>query len=189
MSHGQGFKALHRSSVRCLFTAHHLPAYRRLAVTHPLRLLYREHAMTFILSSTPRFLPYRFWIFSRPGSRLRVDDEELDTPIPDSLLGIHNAYVYMAAHSLDRSGVRRSCGTCVTYGASPRNLINFAHELSVHAGMVNEEMNELLPQDFTKLLHNADKAADSSHSLVSTEPPSTNRTSPERKIVSTYVPE
>ncbi|KAF9648168.1 hypothetical protein BDM02DRAFT_2341770 [Thelephora ganbajun] len=40
-------------SVRCLIAARHLPAYRRLAVIPPLHILCREHAMNFILSSTP----------------------------------------------------------------------------------------------------------------------------------------
>ena len=40
-------------SVRCLIAARHLPADRRLAVIPPLHLLCREHAMNFILSSTP----------------------------------------------------------------------------------------------------------------------------------------
>ena len=41
------------TSVRCLIAARHLPAYRRLAVIPPLHILCREHAMNFILSSTP----------------------------------------------------------------------------------------------------------------------------------------
>lgn len=40
-------------SVRCLIAARHLPSRRRLAVIPPLHLLCREHAMSFILSSTP----------------------------------------------------------------------------------------------------------------------------------------
>ena len=40
-------------SVRCLIAARHLPQRRRLAVIPPLHLLCREHAMSFILSSTP----------------------------------------------------------------------------------------------------------------------------------------
>ena len=39
-------------SVRCLIAARHLPAHRRLTVIPPLHLC-REHAMSFILSSTP----------------------------------------------------------------------------------------------------------------------------------------
>ena len=73
------------------------------------------------------------------------------------------------------------------YDASPRNLINFAHGPSIYGRIINEEMNEPSPQDFTKLLQDADKAGDSSHLLVSTEPSSTDRTSPEKKIVSTCV--
>jgi hypothetical protein len=41
------------SSVRCLIAARHLPAYRRPTVIPPLHVLCREHAMNFILSSTP----------------------------------------------------------------------------------------------------------------------------------------
>ena len=66
------------------------------------------------------------------------------------------------------------------YDAPPRNLKNFAHEPNIYDRIVNEEMNELSPQDFTKLL----QAGDNSHLLVSTEQSSTDRTSPERKIVS-----
>ena len=40
-------------SVRCLIAARHLPAHRRLAVIPPLHILCREHAMSFVLSSTP----------------------------------------------------------------------------------------------------------------------------------------
>lgn len=40
-------------SVRCLVAARHLPQCRRLMVIPPLHLLCREHAMSFILSSTP----------------------------------------------------------------------------------------------------------------------------------------
>ena len=40
-------------STRCLIAARHLPAHRRVAVIPPLHLLCREHAMNFILSSTP----------------------------------------------------------------------------------------------------------------------------------------
>ena len=39
-------------SVRCLIAAYCLPVYRRLAVTPPLHLFCREHAMSSILSST-----------------------------------------------------------------------------------------------------------------------------------------
>jgi hypothetical protein len=40
-------------SARCLIAARHLPADRRLVVIPSLHLLCREHAMSFILSSTP----------------------------------------------------------------------------------------------------------------------------------------
>lgn len=40
-------------SVRCLIAARHLPDYRRLMVIPPLHILCREHAMSFVLSSTP----------------------------------------------------------------------------------------------------------------------------------------
>jgi hypothetical protein len=40
-------------SVRCLIAARHLPAHRRPVVIPPLHLLCREHAMSFILTSTP----------------------------------------------------------------------------------------------------------------------------------------
>lgn len=40
-------------SVRCLIAARHLPTHRRLEVIPLLHLLCREHAMSFILSSTP----------------------------------------------------------------------------------------------------------------------------------------
>ena len=40
-------------SVRCLLAARHLPAHRRLTVIPPLHALCREHAMNFVLSSTP----------------------------------------------------------------------------------------------------------------------------------------
>ena len=73
------------------------------------------------------------------------------------------------------------------YGASFRNLIDFAHRPNVYDRMVNEEMRKLLPLDFTKLLINCNEPTGGSRLLISTRPLPTDRTGPETTVASTYI--
>ena len=73
------------------------------------------------------------------------------------------------------------------YGASPKYLFNLYSQPAIYDDIVNEEINQLSPQDLVELLQNAANATDYSHFLISTGPLSIDRTRLERKVVSPHV--
>jgi len=72
------------------------------------------------------------------------------------------------------------------YGASTRDLFNFRRP-DLYEQVVNEEIDKLSSDDFTKLFKAIDNTTIQSHYLISTGPLPTNRAMPERKAVSKYV--
>ena len=75
----------------------------------------------------------------------------------------------------------------VTYGASPRDLFVYAGNPLVYQEVVRNQITTRSPDQFRKLLTSTDDCPDNSHYLISTGPSPTDRTTPERKVISKHV--
>ena len=75
----------------------------------------------------------------------------------------------------------------VTYGASLRNLFAPAHTVYTYDENVTSEIKRLSAKKLRRLLLSADDSTDNSHYLMPTGPMPSDRTAPERKVISQYV--
>jgi len=75
----------------------------------------------------------------------------------------------------------------VTYGAPLRNLFAFADTADIYDDMIVSEIERLSAKKLRRLLLSADYSPYNSHYLMSTGPMPSDRTVPERKVISQYV--
>jgi len=73
------------------------------------------------------------------------------------------------------------------YSAPLRSLFLFARTQNKYNEFINAEVDKLSLERLINILRYASESTDTSHLVISTEPSPTDRTSPERSIISKYV--